>query len=1031
MGASARRSWPLLLVVALAAEAGEATLRDAFDTDAAWVVNIGEWQVRDGVYRVEGTGASYLADREFSQVRAAVDLRITDFGADESNWAGVVIGGDAAGGVRDGFMVYIRYCGSVDLFRMGKILATAQSPAREAFAAGRFVRLEVDASEQRVTVSLDGETLIETQTDDPPVGSVGLMTYDVMADFDSFSATGMTVGNAIAGRVLHSPASTPAAGATVEIYNSMDGYDSPVTRATVADGQGRFLLSDLPAARDGYWLRASADDHGGSTAWAVTVEDNKLTETELYLVSAPPHDVMIDSAAATELRGLRQIPDPQCFGGSRIEVKARLPVDTAPAISAAYGFEVTEAGEYTLRLAAGMHPTPHYWSDFLYGIDGGPLLRASETLAFEGSRYGDRATLTWAVAPPIELSRGAHTLRLAVKDPVPYPTEEGTTYYAWTFDAAALTRTAVPIGPHDGATTATATPQLSWSGSASADRYTVQYSREPDFSNATVTLGGLQTTTAAPPQPLADGIYYWRVKALPDESTGYGAAFSRTARFTVATEAPAISGERITCRAADEAFIRFETDEPCTSRVLWGLSSLEPTHSLAVSEEPATRHRVRLLGLDPMTGHYLWIECTDGEGHTVRSLRRGFCTPRGTLAGKASPFGIFGQTMVYAPQMAKAGVGWYSDYWDWARLEPARGVFNWEQAEQRMARAKQAGINTMVTFWCTPGWTRPSHPDTATHGPEDLQDVTDFFREVAAHCAGRADWWLPWIEPNITRDTIFGFPEGYWANRPHAQTYAAYQMAAYRGAKAGNPDCRVVGMNTAGIDLDFIRRCYDEGAADSFDVMNVHYYAPDTPFETQYPEKQFADLRALMAQYGDAHKPILCSEGGGASSGLPGTDEASQADSLIRIFVISIANGIDKLCWTYELDGKPYGSKRIDMIMWMGLFRFDPKATPDNPCGEPKPSYDAMGTMTGQLLGTEYIGPVGVAAGVRAYRFRGERKEVLVAWAEQGEAGVDLPVGAAQVTIVDREGKETGMDAPAGRVHLKLTGSPVFVRVGQ
>jgi hypothetical protein len=1031
MGASARRSWPLLLVVALAAEAGEATLRDAFDTDAAWVVNIGEWQVRDGVYRVEGTGASYLADREFSQVRAAVDLRITDFGADESNWAGVVIGGDAAGGVRDGFMIYIRYCGSVDLFRRGKILATAQSPAREAFAAGRFVRLEVDASEQRVTVSLDGETLIETQTDDPPVGSVGLMTYDVMADFDSFSATGMTVGNAIAGRVLHSPASTPAAGATVEIYNSMDGYDSPVTRATVADGQGRFLLSDLPAARDGYWLRASADDHGGSTAWAVTVEDNKLTETELYLVSAPPHDVMIDSAAATELRGLRQIPDPQCFGGSRIEVKARLPVDTAPAISAAYGFEVTEAGEYTLRLAAGMHPTPHYWSDFLYGIDGGPLLRASETLAFEGSRYGDRATLTWAVAPPIELSRGAHTLRLAVKDPVPYPTEEGTTYYAWTFDAAALTRTAVPIGPHDGATTATATPQLSWSGSASADRYTVQYSREPDFSNATVTLGGLQTTTAAPPQPLADGIYYWRVKALPDESTGYGAAFSRTARFTVATEAPAISGERITCRAADEAFIRFETDEPCTSRVLWGLSSLEPTHSLAVSEEPATRHRVRLRGLDPMTGHYLWIECTDGEGHTVRSLRRGFCTPRGTLAGKASPFGIFGQTMVYAPQMAKAGVGWYSDYWDWARLEPARGVFNWEQAEQRMARTKQAGINTMVTFWGSPGWVRPSHPDTATHGPEDLQDATDFFREVAAHCAGRVDWWLPWIEPNIARDTIFGFPEGYWANRPHAQTYAAYQMAAYRGAKAGNPDCRVVGMNTAGIDLDFIRRCYDEGAADSFDVMNVHYYAPDTPFETQYPEKQFADLRALMAQYGDAHKPILCSEGGGASSGLPGTDEASQADSLIRIFVISIANGIDKLCWTYELDGKPYGSKRIDMIMWMGLFRFDPKATPDNPCGEPKPSYDAMGTMTGQLLGTEYIGPVGVAAGVRAYRFRGERKEVLVAWAEQGEAGVDLPVGAAQVTIVDREGKETGMDAPAGRVHLKLTGSPVFVRVGQ
>ena len=74
------------------------------------------------------------------------------------------------------------------------------------------------------------------------------------------------------------------------------------------------------------------------------------------------------------------------------------------------------------------------------------------------------------------------------------------------------------------------------------------------------------------------------------------------------------------------------------------------------------------------------------------------------------------------------------------------------------------------------------------------------------------------------------------------------QRLLHSGAKRGNPDAHIVGMNTAGIDFGFIERCYDEGAAGSFDVMNVHYYAMSQPFEAQNPEGQFERLRALMAE---------------------------------------------------------------------------------------------------------------------------------------------------------------------------------------
>jgi hypothetical protein len=1026
-----------LLALAPPIAAGQLRVTDPFDGSgkATWSELAGQWQVRDGVYHFSGNGQSFLLDTIFDDVSVEVSCHITRYLTIPQDWVGIMFGGDGRTVVANNYQVYIRYTGEVELYTNGKILEARKTGAQAKFAAGQFVRLAVTVKGGHFSVRVDGETLIDYDAPDYRPGTVGLAGCDVEGDFDDFVAEGHTLGNSITGEVLLLPSQTPVPGARADIYNSTDNYNSLVTRTTVADAQGRFTFADLPAGEKAYWLRTERDGYGGTTGWFVSVNPNGPTTQDLYLLGPPRHDLWIDSADMKRTggpsgSGFQQFPEPQCFGGGRIQVKESRPASGHPQWWAEFEFDVPREADYVPYFAAGLYPTPHFWSDYWWSIDGAGPFRASKTLTIDGPRYGDRGQMTWAYALPLRLRAGRHTLRFILHDTAPHALTGDEQDYWWSFDAAAFAEVPAPLWPAKGRAVPTARPEIRWLAPKNAPRFTVQISSRPDFSNGTVTVGGVTGDRLRLGQALADGTYYWRLKALTDEETLYTTAFSQPQSFTVATPAPAISDLRVTSRTSTAATIEWTTDEPCTGRLRYGLSGLQLSHAVPAENAARTTYRARLTGLSPMTYYYFAAEATSRAGRHSTSLRHGFCTPRGVLGDRNSPFGIFGQGLTYSKQLGAAGARWYSDYWDWGAINPARGVFNWDQAEKEMQRARESGVNLMATFWGTPAWVRPSHPDDFTFGPDDLDDARSLFRAVADHCRGRADWWLPWIEPNVARDMVFGFPRGYWASRPHARSFAAYQRAAYEGFKAGDPDCHVVGIETAGVDLDFIRKCYDEGAADSFDVMNVHYYAITAPFEEQQPEALFGRLRALMSEYGDSEKPILCSEGGGASSGLEGTTEETQADSIVRIFVLSIANNIDKLCWTFELDEKPYGSKRVDMIMWMGLFRFDPRTTPANPVGEPKPSYFAFRTMTENLYGTEYVGPVKLGPGVRAYRFLAPQRRVTVLWAEKGTADTSLLVRPGQVTLINRQGATQPVAVDRGQVKLHLTGSPLYVQEG-
>jgi len=155
----------------------------------------------------------------------------------------------------------------------------------------------------------------------------------------------------------------------VETYHSMDGYPSRALASTRTDADGSYCLEGLPPGDKAYWLRACAKDMGGGTGWSVTVSDERPTQTDLTLLGKPPAEVWVDSTALAPLPSWRELPDPQCYGGSRLVLRAPRPTSTA---ELSIPFDVRADGQYGLRIACGLYATRHYWSPLESPVEDGP-----------------------------------------------------------------------------------------------------------------------------------------------------------------------------------------------------------------------------------------------------------------------------------------------------------------------------------------------------------------------------------------------------------------------------------------------------------------------------------------------------------------------------------------------------------------------------------------------------------------------------------------------------------------------------------
>jgi hypothetical protein len=133
--------------------------------------------------------------------------------------------------------------------------------------------------------------------------------------------------------------------------------------------------------------------------------------------------------------------------------------------------------------------------------------------------------------------------------------------------------------------------------------------------------------------------------------------------------------------------------------------------------------------------------------------------------------------------------------------------------------------------------------------------------------------------------------------------------------------------------------------------------------------------------------------------------EDSQADYLVRFYLLALATGAVERVYWWRLVARGYGLVAPE---------------PDGVLRR-RPSWHAMRTLIAELEGSIFTGPLPAPEGVWLYRFRREGESVVVAWSLEAGRAADLPSPA--VGVASRDG--ASLPIPDG-TRIEVGPSPVY-----
>ena len=313
---------------------------------------------------------------------------------------------------------------------------------------------------------------------------------------------------------------------------------------------------------------------------------------------------------------------------------------------------------------------------------------------------------------------------------------------------------------------------------------------------------------------------------------------------------------------------------------------------------------------------------------------------------------------------------------DWGAIEKERGVFDWQAADAEVRGIIAEGASPLPILGYSPKWAS-SGPD-GNYPPADLRDWSDFVYRMVYRYKGKIKYWEVWNEPDI----------GFWKGT--IEQYSDLLKSAYVAAKRADPDCKIVFGGTAGVNLPFTERVYQNGGKYYFDVMAVHPYQWGDTFDDEWFVSQLRDLHLLMQKWGDGHKEIWLTELGW-STGDKGITEEVQARLLAQALITSQCMPEANVTKTFWFCIKDWGGPSY------GLLGDD---------GSRKPAFEAYKFVTRALEGAEYVARLPHPA-LRCHVFRRDGRLLLAAWSPGKEsASLTLPDDIEWTLIRRFGGKE-------------------------
>lgn len=391
-----------------------------------------------------------------------------------------------------------------------------------------------------------------------------------------------------------------------------------------------------------------------------------------------------------------------------------------------------------------------------------------------------------------------------------------------------------------------------------------------------------------------------------------------------------------------------------------------------------------------------------------------------------SPFGI-------AAHLHRNTMGWSAELTKlirYAGAKIARGGMEWTiekspgeytftpEPDHFMSYVEAEGLKGMFVS----GYNNPFYDNNAT-------PYTDHGRE------GFANYVNAYV--NRYKDQLMGvqvyneFNGGFGkrGNSPaNSQPEYYYQLLkkTYETLKANHPEFAVSGIVSAGVALEWMEEVFELGGMNYLDNIAVHpyRYGRAQP-EERLPEGMADELEALkvlIREYNEGElKPIWISEFGWPTHrSSVGVDEKTQADYLVRAYVIALAQGVEKIIW-YNLmnDGLQADYNEHNF----GLIRFK-----EDPLGAytPKPAYVSYAAMTRQLTDAEFVEEEDYGGSIQSFLFDKDGEEVRSVWS-LNDTNAAVYTGEP-LAITDINGYTETFSPHDGKVYLTLNGEPLFMQ---
>lgn len=344
-----------------------------------------------------------------------------------------------------------------------------------------------------------------------------------------------------------------------------------------------------------------------------------------------------------------------------------------------------------------------------------------------------------------------------------------------------------------------------------------------------------------------------------------------------------------------------------------------------------------------------------------------------------------------------AGMGAWRDEYGWDVVERAKGDYKKSDMHDENVNAMyNAGVYPLfIACYGNPLYDEyRSVPQT----DEGIKAYAKYAAFLAEQYKGKIKAIEIWNEYNIAP---------FNPNMLDAEHYVKMLKACYQEIKKVNPDIPVIGIDCAGVDIDFMKKVFDAGGYEYMDVVSVHpyYVYKEQRFADQEWAKWVLEVKDLMKQYGEP-KEIWLTEVGWPTHKteertemLQYTDE-QQGKYQTRMYMTCRANDFGKRIFMYGFEEK--GIQPGNPEHHFGIVRSEYNVR--TPLAA-KPALIAVAAMNKLIGNSDYVDSVYFNEDTSAHRFtdRDSNEQTIAIWSSR-EDNVSLNLGATEVTVIDLYG---------------------------